>query len=418
MTLDELRGGMPPMPESCKSAIVHTLGTLPDMPRASTPRWRLIPLAAALLLLALAGVSFSAANPQILRWLLGGDTPSAALEQLAQPLDVTAESGGIAVTLTGAACDGNQLSLSWQIENAEPESPALIYLQSAALDGQDILRLSPDAAQLDARWSPSFHLDALPAARNPLEAGTTLFLPDEPAEGALATLSFAVLRPVRALAVCDERMGDSFQAQDEAGHLELQDVRETLLRFEGLRIAPADDLDADTWLKRGFLPIDLSGSILLPDGMDEGRAFDELFEQETVLSLSFTLSASPEAVLDLTPDAPIPLSACSAVIDALALSPLSTRLSLALIPEENTEAAARALLDSFGEVFLGDEAGNSLVYLEMDFLSSGAGQVQRLDGQWLCRYALDLPGVCALPRAIQVTLKGSAGEETIFTAKL
>ncbi len=106
MTLDELRGGMPPMPESCKSALARTLNTLPDSPRAAFPRWRLVPLAAALLLLALAGASLAAANPQILRWLLGGDTPSKALEQLAKPLDVTAESDGISVTLTGAACDG------------------------------------------------------------------------------------------------------------------------------------------------------------------------------------------------------------------------------------------------------------------------------------------------------------------------
>lgn len=418
MTLDELRGGMPPMPESCKSALAHTLNALPDAPRARFPRWRLIPLAAALLLLALAGASLAAANPQILRWLLGGDVPGEALEQLVQPLGVTAASDGIAVTLTGAVCDGQQLSLSWQIENENPESPALVYLQSAALDGQDILRLAPDAARLDARWSPSFHLDTLPAARNPLEAGTTLFLPDAPAENALVTLSFAVLRPRRALVVCDERMNDDLQALGEEERLELQDARETLLHFKDLSVAPADGPDADTWIARGLLPIDMSGSVLLPDGMDEDEAFDELFEQVAVLPLSFTPNATAEATLDLAPDAPIPLPGCSAVFDSLVLSPLSTRVSLALIPQENTEHAALALLELFGEVVLCDETGTPLDYLEMDVLSSGAGHVQQLDGQWLCRYALDLPGVRMVPREVQVRMKGQSGEETIFAAKL
>lgn len=414
MTLDELRNGVPPMPESCRDALAQTLRTLDDAPRTPAPRWPLVPLIAALLTLALAGASLAAATPQILRWLLGPDSPNEALERLAQPLKQSAAADGIAVTLTGAVCDGRQLSLSWQIGNAEPSHPALVYLKAATLDGRDILLLEPDDARLDARWSPSFHLDTLPAARNPLAEGTTLLLPEPPAEGSSVRLSFAVLRPRRALVVVDAQMHEDLSALGEDERREMEDARQTLLGFEGLSVAPAGDLDAGAWLSRGFLPIDASGQVLLPDVCEDG-AFDSLFEETAVLSVAFSPAASPQDVLDLAPDAALPIEGGSAVLDALVLSPLSTHLALRLIPEENTRKGAQALLCAFGSVALCDGSGAPLRYLAMDFLSSGEGHVQQQDGQWLCLYSLDLPGLRETPETVQVRMTGNG--EVIFAGK-
>lgn len=414
MTLDELRNGIPPMPDDYRGALLKTLSALPDAPRASVPRWYLAPFVAVLLILALAGGALAAAHSQILRWLLASDSPSEALERLAHPLELRAEADGIAVTLTGAACDGNQLSLSWQIENAEPNRPALVYLQSATLGDQDILRLARSAALMDARWVPSFHLDTLPAARNPLEDGATLSLLAPPPDGSLVSVSFAVLRPTRAMVVIDERMHEDLSALDEDARMEIDDAKDTLLSFEGISVAPAGHMEAGDWLARGFLPIDASGGILLADGWEAEDPFDGLFEETAVLTIAFSPDVSQADVCDLTPDLPILLQECAVYVDALVLTPLSTRLTLRLIPEENTRQAAQALLNTFGEITLLNEAGTPLDYLEMDYLSSCAGQVHHKAGQWFCLYALDLPGVRSTPHSLEVRALGNG--ESLFSA--
>ncbi len=199
MRLSDLKRAMPALSDAEKAALSDTLDHLPDAPRRAR-RLRLIP-ALALLLLLLAALGCAAAREPILNWLLGFGASNEALDALVQPLDGSTTLNGITVRLTGAACDGRQLVLSYSLENARPETPVYVSVRAVRVNGVDELRLDPSAADEDALPVPftSFQNPDSdePTTENPVSRGVlvTLMQPIE-AESLSVEIEFALLRAV------------------------------------------------------------------------------------------------------------------------------------------------------------------------------------------------------------------------------
>lgn len=400
MTPEDLKRSFPPMPDSCRDALNAALDALPDAPHPAHKRRRLAPALALLLLALMMAVACAAAYPQVLRWLLGHDGGSAPLDALVTPVAASGEADGIAISITDMVFDGHQLSYAVEIENREPARPAAVAVRSTMIGGADIQRESAGAAYDSLKWAPSFHLDVLPVQRNPAVTGRSCNLLEPLADGdADAAIEFHILRPAGPLVILDERMHDDLSGYDEASRREIEDQIATVLSFEDITVAGEDQQDADAWIAQGYTPIDLSGSVL---GDPEA-----LMTVTATLTLSFPLRTPDGVVYGCAQDAPIALEDCTAVVSALELSPLSTCFGLQLIPHENTREAAQRLCDAYGRLTLRDESGAPVEYLSMDWLASDAGSVQQRGGQWLCEYAMDMPGLASIPPVLHVTAEGS-----------
>lgn len=398
MTLQELQHAFPSMPQPARRAVQSTLAALPDAP-SKRGRARLA-LALAALLMLLSGIACAAMQPQILRWLLGSGEPSEALSALVQTADCSARVDGLTLRITGAVCDGTQVSLAYRIENGQPECPAAVLIASVCADGAP-LTLSPvDAGSL--LWSPDFRLDERPVQRNPAEGGVTAYA-RSPLEGPVnLTVEFAVLRPSGPLVFIDERLHEDLSLYDEAQRLDIQDQIDTVMRFDGVMVAGPQESEPAAWLVRGCTPIDLGGCVL-------GQGLSDAMKQTGAVTLR--LSLQPGAAVDLTPEAPVALDDCNVVFDALILTPLSMRAELSLIPPQNTQSAASALAARYGALILCDPEGEPLRLLSMDYCSGGPGNVQQRNGRWVCSYSLDLPGPAAWPQALCLRAQGSPSSD-------
>lgn len=397
MKQSELKAAFPAMPADCRAMLEQTLRTLPDARTRRTPK--LIPALALLALLMLGAVACAAAREPILTWLLGYGEPSAELEELAAPLSASTEADGITVTLTGMVFDGENLACSFEAQNADPTRPVLLTLTGTQIDGMDIGEPF-DASPL---WIPSFHLDILPVQRNPVQSGHMLspaLLNGSPAEGeATVSLTFRILRPVGPLAVIDARMHEDLSLYDSEQRLEIEDQIAAVLSFEGTVSAPEDQSDADAWIAQGYVPIDLSGNVL-------GDA-QALMQEAAELTLTFPLDLSESSRFSFTPDAPLRLDDCTAVVHCLTVSPLSTRLSLELIPDEGTQEAAGRLAAQYGDLTLADGEGIPLAYLDMDYCSGSSPYIaQDASGRFTARYEIDLPGAETVPEKVTLCFGG------------
>lgn len=73
-------------------------------------------------------------------------------------------------------------------------------------------------------------------------------------------------------------------------------------------------------------------------------------------------------------------------------------------PKDNTESAAAALAERFGEFTLTDEHGQPVVYSDMDYLADFHPYVTCMDGQWVCRYLMEMPGLLSFPQSVGFTV--------------
>lgn len=406
MTPEDLKRSFPPMPDSCRNALDAALGALPDAPPPARMRLRMAPVIALLLLTLMMAAACAAAYPQVLRWLLGYGESSAGLDALVTPVSASGEADGILISVTSMAFDGRRLSYAIELDNKQPARPAAVAVRSTTVDGLGIQSESADAAYDLLKWVPSFHLDVLPVQRNPAVMGNTCELREPLDDGeAEVSVEFLVLRPSGPLVILDERMHEDLSGYDEASRGEIEDQIAAVLSFEDVTVAESDQQDAGVWIAQGYTPIDLSGSVLGDAGT--------LMTVTASLTLSFPLRAPEGDVYGYTQDAPIVLEDCVAVVGELDVSPLSTRLTLRLIPHQNTREAAQSLCDTYGRLTLCDESGAPVEYLSMDWLSSDTGSVRQSGGQWLCEYDIDMPGLSSIPSALRVSAEGSGDADTL-----
>lgn len=421
MKQQELKHALGTMPDGTRRAIEQTLDRLRDTP-ASRRKLRLAPVLALILALALFGTALAAMRDRILVYLLGTQgEASAALTQMVQPLDVSGTQDGMTLTVSGAMCDGERISFSFEAENADASRPAAVALDYTIV-GEERIRgdFTSTASQSDPLWTPSFRLDTLPVSRNPAPGGMTAELQTPvPAGKITCTAVFSILRPKGELVVADGRLLEDLSGYDEEAQREYEDQRGTIYGFAGVTIAGPDQLDALEWAQQGYTVIDLDGNVY--DGTEAtydggGHTYSwtqsepfEAMEKTGEIVLTFVVDVTPARILAAEDE--IELDDCTARVQRLSVSPLSTHATVELIPMTNTREAAQALLHTYGWLELTDENGEPLEYHDMDFMQDGQGSVQETDGQWLCRFAIDMPGLSSMPDQIRLTMRADADED-------
>ena len=385
MNARDLKNAFPPMPEMCRSAMVIAVGSAQEE-RNMKRSFRLAVLVA-VMILTLTSAAYAVTRPPVLDWLLGRGSAGIWLENAAQTVDGHASSDGVTIAVTSLVYDGKRLVLSYEASVDDPTravmvSPDRVITLNGAPAAMDWLSVE------ELRMVPSPHLDFLPAARNPIRAGAwSDTLPD--LSGMVeAELDFLIFRPETAFAIIDEdgALSADLSALDEETRAEHQDRLNTLAALTNAVVT--EDIPD------GYTPVTING------GLIEG---EEPHLAETRLTVRFRFSADAPMVRDFSEAADIALPDATARVNLFRLSPLSTRAQVDLLPWENTEDAARLLRDTYGPAMLTDEDGRQVSYADMDYLASLEPRVLQTDGQWLCRYDIDMPGLQTLPESIGLT---------------
>lgn len=363
-------------------------------------------LIVALLLAALGTAAFALTRPAVIDWLLGKDAPaSKQLEETAQTLHSEATADGVTVRMTGLVYDGHQIAFSYEAEAADPTQPALVLLGSdLTLNGQPIGVPHYVSNTGDARLLPSPHLDVLPVRRNPIISGGWSNTITTPLTGTVSGEAFFdVYRPEKAFVVLIPADSDFYdESIDGEYRAELDNALATLRSFTNVLLADADREDAEALSAQGYTVLTSAGSTLFP--VSDPRCH---VVQTTRITVPFTFDADNAFSCDFS-GTTFTHADCTVQAEQFLLTPLVTRIKVQLLPVENTEAAARALAERCGMFTLTDEAGQPVVYSEMDTMYSMRPDVDFTDGQWLVEYWEELPGLQSFPQSIGFTV--SIGE--------
>ena len=392
-----LRNLYPDMSPEFVVRMGHLLRTLsnehPQHPRPRLPmRTALVLL---MLLLALSTTAYALTRPAVLSWLLGArGIGSPQLEQTAQEIIASAAAEGITIRITGAVYDGSELAISYSAENAAPDLPVIIALDSQmTVDGQP--HTLPHLEYNNIHMVPSPHLDVLPAQRNPINSGFWSGMLPASLHGQVeCAVTFIVYRPQTAFAVLvepDDPLRDT-TITDAATQAEIADALATLVSFRNAEIYSAvADIPADSTL------VDRSGGLL--NGLKDSHLMEV-----TRLTVPFIIDADKAIAYDFS-GAKAEFEAFTVHAASFQLTPLRTYVDVRLLPRENSESAARALAESCGPYTLTDDQGESVVYSDMDYCSSLLPYVTCMDGQWVCRYLIDMPGLLTFPDRVGFTIQ-------------
>lgn len=381
----DLKNAFPPTPEMCRNALVTAVSSAQEERNMK----RTLRLAAllAVMILTLTSAAYAVTRPPVLDWLLGRGSAGIWLENAAQSVDGLTASDGVTIAITSLVYDGERLVLSYEASVDDPT-------QAVMVAPDRVITLNGAEAAMDwlsveeLRMVPSPHLDFLPVARNPIRAGAWSEALPELSGMVEAELDFLICRPETAFAIVDEdgELSADLSDLDEETRAEHQDRLNTLAALTNAVITKD--------LPDGYTPVTVSGSLI------EG---EEPHLIETRLTVRFRFSADEPMVRDFSETADIALADATARVNIFRLSPLSTRAQVDLLPRENTEEAARLLRDAYGPALLTDEDGHEVVYADMDYMASHDPLILQTDGQWRCRYDIDMPGLQTLPESIGLT---------------
>ncbi len=387
MKLDKLTlRGLYPAPDGDFSRkmqqMMKNMQTEKEAPPVKRTSLRLIALVAAMLLL-LTATAAALSRPAVLDWLLGYSPASEELTRAAQEIRAEATSDGVTLRVTSVVYDGRNLAFSYEAEAADPTLAAIIALDPVlTINGREI-RI-PQSIEPEPRMVPTMHLDLAPVQRNPTRAGQmTGVLPG--LKGSVrCELTFRIYRPEKAFVFLIGAEDDLRHIGDQTADYQA-DLRDRLTAMRSLRNAIIPDAtrqDAADWIAGGYTV--------------EG---ENLRETGTV-TLSFTFDADTNLAHEFSGTADIPIESATLHVEQLLLSPLQTFLDIRLIPQENTAEAAQALMARHGECILTDDGGEPVEYSEMSCLTSFAPYVTDFDGQWVCRYVVEMPGLASFPESV------------------
>lgn len=371
-------------------------------PRRSLPRLPLRTAAVVLLvLLALSATAFALTRPTVLDWLLGTrGSGSVELHNIAQAVHAQAAAEGVTISITGAVYDGSQLAISYEAENATPDLPVIIALDSCITVGGISHELPHPEYITELRMVPSPHLDVLPAQRNPVTGGFWSGKLPTPLHGqAECTVTFIVCQPKLGYAVlidAESMLRDATLLETDA---EIADSMNTLRSFTNAVIAENSQLDAGLWSAQGYTAIDESGRLTFP--LDDPRSN---MIQIARITVPFTFDADKAIAHDFS-GTQAEFADFTVHAASFRLTPLSTYVDMRLLPRENSESAAHALARRCGAYAMTDEHGQPVIFSDMDYCSSLLPYVTCMDGQWVCRYLIDMPGLLTFPESVGFTVQ-------------
>ena len=418
-----LRGAYKPVPEAFRQAVLRTVrsvgtdGPVSAAPARSRHTWGIFSKRTVLALIGLLLLGMAAAcavaRPALLTWLLGYDGAAnspypagAALAATVQEIRGENAADHITVRMNSLVYDGERFSFSYEVENDAPAEPALVAMEPCfRVDGAPVRLeefLANDAAP---RLVPSPHLDTLPARRNPIVCGGWSQVLSKELNGETACeMTFIVYRPQKAFAIVPDPEDPIFHPEDCAPQqqAEIRDVIDTCRGFRNAVLADRDAADPEAWFRAGYSVV--GGFIEPADWVDPNEdGFDHLIETARI-NVAFSFDAGIRQAFDFSGMEEIALEDCAVRVSRLRLSPLSTDADILLIPRENTEEAARALARKYGPLTLTDERGNPVEYAQMEFLCDPAPWVSCRDGQWRCRYLIQMPGLQTWPQSVGLTV--------------
>lgn len=409
-----LRNAYKPVPEAFRQTVLQTVQSVrTDAPAANG--WTFcsmsgkiaIALIAGILLIGMA-VAYAVSHPAILNWLLGAQpAPGAPLMSSVQKISGENAADHITVRMDSLIYDGERFSFSYEVENDDPSFPALVAMEPCFLVNGEQVSLEEFMAN-DAKPTlvPSARLDVLPVQRNPVVCGGwSQVIPEELEEEIACEMTFIVYRPKKAFAIVPDLDDVIFHMEDCAPEqkAEIQDVIDTYLSFQNAVLADQDALDPQTWFQEGYSVI--SGFTEVTEWIDPSEeGFDHLIETAR-FTVVFRFDAGIRQVYDFSEATDVLLDDCTVRISSLRLSPLTTHVDVVLIPKENTEEAAKTLAEKYGPMDLTDAQDNPVEYAEMDFLYENMPWVSQSDGQWRCRYLIQMPGPREWPESVGLTVK-------------
>lgn len=397
---EELQAMYPGMSAEFAARMDALLHALPAAKEEKQVKHRTAAMIIAIALLAvLSTTAYALTRPAVLDWLLTSRSPaSIELESTAQEIRAEATADGVTARITSLVYDGSQIAFSYELENSDPTQPVVVLPdETITLNGKAV-PIPHFQQDHDGTLVPSPHFDVLPVHRNPVKRGGWCSKLPEGLSGTVqCEMTFIVYRPEKAFAYLagpDSMLRDT-SIQDAATLAEIADVRATLESFANTVIAEGDDPDA--WAAQGYTVIGSSPVFIPADPQSH-------LVEAARIRVAFTFDADNFVAYDFS-GTRFELADCTAEVLQFRLTPLTTALHVRLIPAENTREAAKALAERCGTFALTDENGVPVEYSEMDCMyGDWPGAVER-DGQWVCDYWEEMPGLLVFPGSIGFTVQ-------------
>lgn len=349
--------------------------------------------------IAFATTAFALTRPAVLTWLTGNAPASKQLESIAQSVIGENTVDGITARITSVVYDGEKLAFSYELENEQPAMPVLVAANPMmSIDGKAVQLLHCTADPYDPQMVPSPHLDVLPVKRNPAVGGGVVYVSDIAMDNVTCEMTFVVYKPENKFAavILPDSMLANVEAYSGDARAEAEDSLNTLKSFQNLIFATEADLASEQWISENYTVIDGSG--MLYDMPDNSHLYE--FAQ---IKVSFDFDASVAFACDFIGSDDIALADAALHVEQFRLSSLATYIDLWLIPQVNTEEAARSLAKKYGAYSLIDEQGKAVQYSEMDYISDNDPYVTQMNGQWVCRYLSEMPGLLTFPESVGFT---------------
>lgn len=356
--------------------------------------------------LVFATTAFALTRPAVLNWLTGNAPVSTQLESTAQTIIGENTADGITIRVTSIVYDGKKLAFAYELENEQPDMPVLVAANPMmSFDGKAVQMMYCTADPYAPQMVPSPHLDVLPVKRNPAVGGGVVYVSDVAEDKVTCEMTFVVYKPENKFAVA--LLPDSMQANVESytgdARAEAEDSLNTLKSFQNTIFATEADLANEQWLAEGYTVIDGSGMLY---DLPENSHLTEVSQ----IKVTFEFDASVAFACDFAETDDIALADATLHVEQFRLSSLATSIDLWLIPQENTEKAARDLAEKYGAYTLADEQSTAVQYSEMDYMADTMPYVTQINGQWVCRYLSEMPGLLQFPESVAFT----AGDEELI----
>jgi hypothetical protein len=418
----DFRKAYKPVPEAFQNVVSQTVRSVEEK-EAETRREpgiihrkMFVPVLAVILVIATAAAC-AVSWPTVMEWISG----SGSVQELVHTMKAENSADGITARIDSIVFDGERFLFGYQLENEDPTCPAMVVIDSSILvNGSREGLESVDADTADPQIVPSPRIDVLPVARNPVSGtGWSLPISRELTGEVTCEISFCVYRPVKSFVyVRDEDSGiDTLDEYDPEEQAEILDAWETMKGFRNLMIADPGEKDQEAWSADGYTVIDEEGRI----GWNEEEDTDLYHMRETArIPVTVRFDAGSMKAWDYSGTTVIGREDCTVDIETVRFSPLSTRITFLLIPRENTEEAARALLERYGSWWLTDEQGNRIEPKMYEKMTHNEPDIQIVDQWndqygWVCVCQADFSGLEPWPESVGLVTE--AGELTRFDLK-
>lgn len=411
-----IRDAYKPVPQAFEATVSKTIRDIKDMtergkvnPRVSFNGRRMAIIVAVSVMLVGIAVAYAVTRPAILYWLLGDQSANEALEQSAQNVMGENSADHITVRINSLVYDGERFAFSYTLENDQPETPAMVMLDShIKVNGQAEELTNTDSCTNEPKIVPDSRQDILPVRRNPTDGGGWSMPISQDLSGDVnCEITFIVYRPVKGFVVLSDPEDGIYHLSEygDETQAEIQDSWNMLRSFNNVIITEITDSDPDKWSKDGYTVIDPSGMILNTDSY-ESTLYN--MKETAHIPVTFHFNADAKSVYDFSGTTEVVLSDCTVRIHNIRFSPLTTLVDISLIPEENSKEAAQELVDRYGQIDLLDENEEPVQYSSMDYMDNSTPWVTEHwhdNKQWACTYLVEMPGLEVWPESISITTK-------------